>query len=173
MVELNKMMDTDVIGTEVEKVIGADVMGTEVEKAIGAEAIGAEVEKVVGAVRKKEVDILFDPGGVRAVVSMTETFKSKSRGAAMEACLASLHTTPDYSFPFSLDSKKQHQDSFKAAPSSGELVDLRRSLKSRALGYSTSSKASRWSYTAAHECIRLCSRTWCAVVQPLAMQLLD
>ena len=92
---------------------------------------------------------------------------------AMEACLASLHTTPDYSFPFSLDSKKQPQDSFKAAPSSGELVDLRCSLKSRALGYSTGSKASRWSYTAAHECIRLCSRTWCAVVQPLAMQLLD
>ena len=91
----------------------------------------------------------------------------------MEACLASIHTTQDYSFPFSLDSKKQPQDSFKAAPSSEELVDLRCSLKSRALGYSTSSKASRWSYTAAHECIRLCSRTWCAVVQPLAMQLLD
>ena len=70
-------------------------------------------------------------------------------------------------------SSLKSQDSFKAAPSSEELVDLRCSLKSRALGYSTSSKASRWSYTAAHECIRLCSRTWCAVVQPLAMQLLD
>ena len=77
--------------------------------------------------------ISSDRGSARIDIgNRTETSTSKSRRAVAWRCVwlhITLHrrkvvSSTKYSFPFSLDSTCRSKDSFKAAPSNEELVDL-------------------------------------------------